>query len=237
VTETGALRFARYAYPPNELGYCGPDGARDMLEPGAVADIERRARLFDGAWVYLQHLAAVLNRDDPLADDVVEAYWVGSPLLDEVDPAVLLADLEQRFVGQVGGTWRDSHQRAQAHHSYQVFEVYPWAAMLRRGLPPGPAVSVLDRCRIRTGLVREVDGEWARVTCRPLAWDGRTLAPAGEVEEQVRWAVDGRSLMSPPTPGDTVALHWDWMCDSLTPAQVDRIETLEGRQRAAVGLA
>ena len=23
----GALLFARYAYPPNELGYCGPDGA------------------------------------------------------------------------------------------------------------------------------------------------------------------------------------------------------------------
>jgi len=98
-------------------------------------------------------------------------------------------------------------------------------------------VSVLDRCRIRIGLVREVTGKWARVTCRPLTWDGSTLVPATEVEEQVRWAVDGLSLMSPPAPGDTVALHWDWVCDTLTPAQVDRIEMLEERQRAAVGLA
>lgn len=236
MSETGALRFARYAYPPNELGYCGPDGARAMLEPGAVADIERRARLFDGAWVYLQHLAAVVGRDDPLADDLVEAYWIGSSVLDGVDPAALLADLEQRFVGQDVGTWRASGQRAQAHHSFQVFEVYPWAAMLRRGLPPGPAVSVLDRCRIRTGLVRAVDGEWARVACRPLVWDGSVLAPADEVEEWARWAVDGRTLLSPPAPGATVALHWDWVCDTLTPAQAERIEWHETRQRSAVGL-
>ena len=29
----GALAFARYAFPPNELGYCGPVGARAMLDP------------------------------------------------------------------------------------------------------------------------------------------------------------------------------------------------------------
>jgi hypothetical protein len=42
--------------------------------------------------------------------------------------------------------------------------------------------------------------------------------------------------MSRPAIGDTVALHWDWVCDILTPEQADRIQQLEATQRAAVGL-
>lgn len=236
MSDEGALRFARYAYPPNELGYCGPDGAPEMLVPGATAEIERRARLFDGAWVYLEYLAGALGIDDPLSEPVVEAYWIGSDLLDAVDPAAFVEHLEVAFDGQVGGTWRESATRARAHHSYQVFDVYPWAAMLLRGLPPDPAVSVLDRCRIRIGVVIEVDGEWVLVMSNLLTWDGESLTPSSLQVERARWSVDGHSLLSPPAVGDTVALHWDWVCDVLTTDQADRIQRIECEQRAAVGL-
>lgn len=233
----GALRFARYAYPPNELGYCGPDGAQEMLVPGAVAEIERRARQFDGAWIYLEFLAGVLGVDDPLSEPLVEAYWIGSDLLDAVDPAEFVEHLTVAFDGQVGGTWRESAARARVHHSYQVFEVYPWAAMLLRGLPPGPAVAVLDRCRIRSGVVSKVDGEWVVVMSSLLRWDGDSLTPSSPQVERARWSVDGQSLLSPPAVGDTVALHWDWVCDILTPGQADRIQRIESDQRSAVGLS
>lgn len=237
MSDEGAQKFARYAYPPNELGYCGPEGAHAMLAPGAVAEIERRARHFDGAWTYLEFLAEVIGADDPLSAPVVEAYWIGSDLLDAVDPAALVDHLSVAFDGQVGGTWRESATRARAHHSYQVFEVYPWAAMLLRGLPPGPAVSVLDRCRIRSGVVSEKDGEWVVVRSRLLTWDDHSLTPSSLQTERARWAVNGQSLLSPPAVGDTVALHWDWVCDLLTPDQTDRLERLEHEQRSAVGLA
>lgn len=236
MSDQGALTFARYAFAPNDLGYCGPDGAHAMLAPGAEAEIARRARLFDGAWVYLEFLAGVLGTDDPLATPVVEAYWIGSDLLDDADPADLVAHLGVAFESQTGGTWRESAARARAHHSYQVFEVYPWAAMLLRGLPPGPAVSVLDRCRIRSGVVSEVDGEWVAVRSTPLGWDGDSLTPSAPQVERARWSVDGLSLLAPPAVGDTVALHWDWVCDVLTPEQASRIERIEAIQRSAVGL-
>ncbi len=238
MTSTGALRFASYAYPPNELGYCGPAGADDLLD-GAPAEIERRARQFEGAWVYLEVLARALGTDDPLADEVVEAYWVGSDLLDAVDPADLLERLARRFGPQPGGTWRAAASRARAHHSFQVFEVYPWAAMLRAGLPPGPAVQVLDRCRIRTGRVHALDPherDWVEVETTPLAWDGVGLAPGPRVTERVRWAVDGRSLMGAPALDELVALHWDWVCEVLTPQQAGRVDTLEAAQRECLGL-
>lgn len=237
MSDEGALKFARYAYPPNELGYCGPDGAHEMLVPGAVPEIERRARLFDGAWVYLEFLAGLLGTDDPLSTPVVEAYWIGNDLLDAVEPTALVDRLKSAFDGQVGGTWRESAARARAHHSYHVFEVYPWAAMLLRGLPPGPAVSVLDRCRIRSGVVTEIDGEWVVVMSSHLTWNGDSLTTASPQVEAARWSVDGQSLLlSPPAVGDTVALHWDWVCDVLTPDQADRIQRIEATQRTAVGL-
>ena len=173
LSERGALLFARYAYPPNALGYCGPAGADVMLSPDATEEIERRARRFEGAWTYLRVIAECSQITDPLDERVVEAYWVGNELLDRVDPAWLVERLSDVFRGQVGGTWRQAAARARPHHSFQVFEVYPWAERLTpEKESPGNRVAaqVLDRCRIRTGRVREVRGEQALVESRH--WDG-----------------------------------------------------------------
>lgn len=241
----GAVRFARYAYPPNALGYCGPQGAEAMLVEGAEAgllegavhEIARRARLFEGAWVYLEVLAEALGLTDPLAEEVVEAYWVGGDALASVDPTVLTARLERVFATQRGGTWQGAADRALAHHGFQVFEVYPWAEMLLRGLPPGPAVNVLDRCRIRSGVVTGVDGEHVEVSSSLLAWDGVQLRPGDPVVERARWSLDGLSLIERPVPGDLVSLHWDWVCEVITPRQADTLRRLEQAQRESVGLS
>jgi hypothetical protein len=230
------VRFARYAYPPNELGYCGPPGAAAMLDQEAVADIERRARGFEGAWVYLELLAEAAGHGDPLAEEVVEAYWVGGDLLAVLPPDLLLGRLEDRFRGQPGGTWRFASRHASAHHSFQVFEVYPWAALLRQGRPPGPALDVLDRCRVRTGEVVAVTGERVTVRSSRLAWDGSSVTVSDDVVETARWAVAGRSLIDAPAPGDVVALHWDWVCEVVSRDQARRIRALEAQRLALTGL-
>jgi len=229
VSTAGALLFARYAYPPNELGYCGPAGAATLLRADAAAEIARRARGFEGAWAYLDYLARAAGVADPLDPAVVSAYWIGNDLLAAGSPASLLDHLRPRFAGQRGGTWDSAGDRAIAHHSFHVFEVYPWASMLRRTGNPA-AVTVLDRCRIRTGVVRAVSGETATVTSRPLVWDGTRLAAGPPRDERVAWSASGRSLLAGLAPGDRVALHWDWVCDVVDGEQVERIEGYERRQ-------
>ncbi|MFF5077293.1 DUF6390 family protein [Actinoplanes sp. NPDC000266] len=229
MSEAGALLFARYAYPPNELGYCGPAGASALLAPGVPGEIAARARQFEGAWSYLELLAATAGIGDPLDETVVRAYWVGGALLDEVPPAALVAWLGDRFRGQRGGTWRSAGERAVAHHSFHVFEVYPWAAMLGAG-PSPVALRVLDRCRVRTGVVLRVDGERAIVRSGPLVSDGTSLSRGPDRPEEVRWSAGGRSLIGAPAPGDRVALHWDWVCDVLTAEQAGRLDALQERQ-------
>jgi hypothetical protein len=233
VSVRGTLLFARYAYPPNELGYCGPDGAAALLRTDAPAEIARRARRFEGAWSYLEFIAEAAGLADPLDEAVVEAYWIGNDLLDKVESRALVTWLRDRFSGQPGGTWRDAGERATAHHSFQVFEVYPWTAMLRR-TGNLAAVAVLDRCRIRTGVVLGVDGETATVRSRPLVWDGRALTAGPPLDEVVSWSAKGRSLLPGLAPGDRVTLHWDWVCDIISDRQRARVESLEARQQEAL---
>ncbi len=240
MSDRGALLFARYAYPPNALGYCGPAGADALLSADATEEIGRRARRFEGAWAYLQVIAEWSHIADPLDERVVEAYWLGNDLLDDVDPAWLVDRLRHLFRGQLGGSWQRASARARAHHSFQVFEVYPWAERL------GPdadapsnkvAVRVLDRCRIRTGRVLEVVGEQALVESRPLAWDGRQLTAAETTQELAAWSVGGSTLLDGLSAGDTVALHWDWVCEVLSQDQVSRVEDTELGQLQSLGLS
>ncbi len=232
----GALRFARYAYPPNELGYCGPAGAGEFMGITAVdaeAEVRRRARQFEGAWHYLEVIAASAGIEDPLDDRVVEAYWVGNELLDKLDPHDLLAELRVRFLGQATGTWNAAGDRARAHHSFQVFEVYPWVSLLG-GRDDRVPMNVLEQCRIRTGQVVAVRGERAQVRSRPLLWDGRRLELGPARDEDVRWSEAGQGLLDSVSVGDIVALHWDWVCDVLDERAQEAVVGREAAQLAAL---
>jgi len=218
---TGAALFARYAFPPNELGYCGPDGAQVLLagsSEGFEAEVARRARLFDGAWPYLEIIAATAGLTDPLDSRVVEAYWLGNELLELVDPAACAAELRERFAGQVTSRLGTA-TAALPHHSFHVFAVYPWVRMLGRG-NDAVALSVLQQCRIRWGTVVRVDGERATVRSQPLVLVDGALTLGAEQEESARWSANGSSLVGHLAEGDVVSLHWDWVCDTLTAEQV-----------------
>src|ERR1035437_6641781 len=81
---SGPELFARYAYPPNELGYCGPAEPSALLEAAAEGGQEsltaHLARQFEGAWPYLELIAGCNAVVDPLDRRVVEAYWIGNDL-------------------------------------------------------------------------------------------------------------------------------------------------------------
>ena len=167
---------------------------------------------------------------------MVEAYWVGNDLLDEVDPEDLLATGARRFRGQLGGTWGEAGDRAVAHHSFHVFEVYPWAALLtgpgrrpagRRCTYWTAAASAPGWCSASTA-----DGDGGR----SAPWCGRTggSAPAPRRRSRCAGRWTAVSLIERTVPGDRVALHWDWVCDRLSPDQVDRVVEAERRQLLAL---
>lgn len=201
--------FAQYAYPPNELGYCGP------VQGEGVSGLGSHAKEFDGAWPYLAAIADAVGGVDPLDEDVVRSYWVGGPLLHKVDPEAMLTHLRTVFKGQVTGLLDElpNATGALAHHSFHVFVVYPWVRFLRRD--EVTALGVLQSCRIRWGTVESVAGEQATIASRPLRFDDGILTLGEPLLEQVHWSKDGVSLAPAPKPGVTVSAHWDWVCGTL----------------------
>ena len=219
---SGALRFARYAYPPNELGYCGPDTSRELLEQAAAGgddgDLRRLARGFEGAWPYLRLIATANGIADPLDERVVEAYWIGNGLLTRVSPRLMGSSLEIRFRDRAGHSWSRLSAPVSAgalpHHSFHVFGVYPWLGLLREGQVDAP-LRVLDRCRVRWGEVLSTSEGLAAVRFRPLTWDGHCLGLGDPSVEEAMVSTGDLALAGAIAPGDWVALHWDWVCERL----------------------
>ena len=134
------------------------------------------------------------------------------------------------------GAWnapQGAEAGAVAQHGLHVFGVYPWVGLLRAGRQ-GPALEVIDRCRIRWGRVVSIDQDLVRVASRPLGFDGSLLALEEEREEEVRRSVDGVGFVDELHVGDLVSLHWDWVCDRLTPRELRWLTYCTDRNLRAV---
>lgn len=233
--------FARYAYPPNALGYCGPPDLGALLavsSPSAGAgDLASVAQSFSGAWPYLELIAAANGIADPLDVRVVAAYWVGSELLEGIPAAALLdavGKLPDSGLGGGGTLLRHAVMSGGvAHHSFHVFAVYPWLTLLRSGREE-PALTVLERCRIRWGVVETFDGAEVVVRSRPVGLEGRDLVLLGERSERVRCIAEGAGFVADLAAGDLVSLHWDWVCDRISPDELTLLEYFTERSLHAV---
>jgi Family of unknown function (DUF6390) len=237
----GPVLFARYAYPPNALGYCGPSDSADLFGTAATGmDLRQLRHLatgFEGAWPYLELIAAANHIADPLDVRVVEAYWLGNPLVHRIPSTLFAASLDERF-GRRAGPRLDSMvgtipAGGILHHSFHVFAVYPWVGLLRAGNKDAP-LHVLDQCRIRWGQVEAVCGDQAMVRCRGLTFDGSRLSLGPERVDEVRHSVEGVGLIGPLVPGDVVSLHWDWVCDRLSTSSLRWVRYCTARNLAAV---
>jgi hypothetical protein len=216
---TGQALFGRYAYPPNELGYCGP------TDGGGTSGLASHAKEFDGAWPYLTAIAEAVGAADPLDEDVVSSYWVGGPSLHRIDPADLLARLRTVFKGQVTGLLDTvpTTTGVLAHHSFHVFVVYPWVRFLGRDATT--ALQVMQDCRIRSGMVDSVAGDHAVISSRPLQFEDGRLRLGEPRPECVQWRKGELTLAPAPAPGSIVSAHWDWICGSLTDDQSAALES------------
>lgn len=254
---SGPVRFARFAFPPNRLGYCGPGDGDDLAhyttgheDPG----LREIAAGFEGAYPYLQLLAGSAHRTDPLDPEVVEAYWIGNGLLDDVSTHDFGNSIDDRFRLKAGTAW---HRLGNAipdgvpHHSFHVMHAMPWAGLMRDGIIDEP-LRIIDRCRISWATVvgaadaqttgpemtgpempgpettgGETTAGHVLVQRTPVVWSGSRMVYGEPVVEAVESSIDVQ-------PGDTVAVHWDWICERLDATQLGWLRRVTEQQLAVV---
>jgi Family of unknown function (DUF6390) len=228
---SGPLLFARYAYGPNRLGYCGPADATELFELAVdgrrEGDLRALARSFDGAWPYLELIARSNGRPDPLDPEVVEAYWLGNGLLDRVPPMHFGTSLEARFRSRLRAEdWRwlagKPTDGARPVHAFHVLDVFPRVGLLRRDRIDD-VLATIDGCRIRWGRVVAVEGDSLIVAVVPVRHTaGRLKLVAPELERVQAWR-DGAGFVADVQPGDVISVHWSWACDRLDTRRLSNL--------------
>lgn len=221
----GMLLFARFAFMPNRLGYCGADVNAELLaylkEQTADDGLRRHLRTFDGAYPYLRLIAAANGITDAFDARVVEAYWIGNDLLERVDWPRYAQHLHNRFRGRVRPSTLDllvgkPVAGARAHHAFHVFDV--WRRTGR------PLYDGLDHCRIGWGAITAVDPTAFTVSHRPIVYEHERLKLGDPQPARILRAIGDDRFLSGAAVGQILAFHWRWACLVLTPAQATQLE-------------
>ncbi len=231
LTAKGALLFGRYAFPPNQLGYCGPPDHQALLDyvaEGAtdhgLVELERR---FEGAYPYLVLIAQANGIADPFDERVVDAYWVGNGLLNKVQAGGFRDSLSERFGPRMDSrsfAWLTTKvvQGGRPHHNFHVFDVYMRAGLMNDERAT-IALELMDSCRVSWGRVIGIEADQLVVERAPLALIEGKLALAEPRAARVTRQQGGQGFVAGAAQGDTVSIHWNWACDVLDASALARL--------------
>ena len=236
----GAILFARYAYPPNELGYCGPPDHEALLQYGADRTVDAGlvaagAGLRRGVAVPRVHRRR--DRHPRRRSTGASSRPTGSAAScwTRID-MVALRQLADRTVPQarrqglgLPGRGHPGGRRAQ-----------PRVPRLRR-LSVGRACSGPAGRRHRSSTSTSagsagarwssVDGDQVTVLSRPadLRRHGHRPRRAAPGDGQ-RARSTALGFLDSFRPGDWVSLHWGWVCDRLSRRQLHLLQRSTMRQ-------
>jgi hypothetical protein len=223
----GTVKFARYAFMPNKLGYCGGDDNRTLFEycaanhtdPGLVVILQK----FEAAYPYLRLIARSNNIPDPFDVRVVEAYWLGNELLDRVEIARFYDSLRERFGKRLDARTLNLLLSkvpggARPFHSFHVFDVHSRIGAHTHSL------ETMEKCRIGWGQVKAIENGHLVVVHRPLVLADGKLRLGELTTKKVLRQIDHTGFVNDCQPGDWVSTHWDWACEKLTTVRVQNLE-------------
>ncbi|AEJ40419.1 hypothetical protein TPY_2253 [Sulfobacillus acidophilus TPY] len=232
----GLLRFSRYAFPPNRLGYCGGEDHAGLYQYMAAQKVDGglrdMAKNFEGAYPYLRLIAHSVGIEDPLDERVVEAYWLGNTWLDRVAPYDFYRFLEQYYKKVMAPArfdmLKDSlTQGARPHHNFHVFGIFLYLQKSLTGSVPRMerVLGAVDGCRISWGQVIAVIGNQLVVNRPPVMIKDDQWVIGKPVPVRVDWKLDHDGRLAEVHAGDVVSIHWGWASERLRPPQVARLIT------------
>lgn len=235
----GILLATRYAFMPNRLRYCGGNKNSELFEYAirqkSDDGLKELLKEFETMYPYLRLIAESNRILDPFNYKVVEAYWLGNELLENVsmknfyhyliDEQKLKKKFKPALLERVFGK---IPQGAKPHHSFHVFNIPK-----RTGhYPVRHTLETMDKCRIAAGRIRDKRQETSNkygfsgkmiVEYEPLMVKNNKIEIGKSVEKEVWSEINQKAFVKAPKVGDWVSIHWGWICDILTPKQVENL--------------
>lgn len=235
---SGELLHTKHAFPPNNLGYCGPDARGkilDCLHNHSVDDgLLSILTKFEAAYPFVRLIAKSTGLK-PLDYRVTEAYWLGNSLLDHVEPAEFFdfahQDLSQsrKMVGKKDGLqkaetkslFRKLGHLAKPHHTFYVLGMY--ARSSEKSGNADKLLELMDSCRISWGRVLNVKRDKLVVERPSLTLSQGQLALTRPKKKEIQYDAE-ISPFSNIRKGDWVSVHWNFATEKLVPYQLANLK-------------
>lgn len=182
---------AIHGWRPHALGLCGPEEARrqELLKKflqGKIAPSKMRKvfRHFMGAYAYYKLIAKSNNIKDQFDKRVIEAYWIGNNLLDNVKTDDLCQMIARDFAGP-GLLSKDVAAKkaslipdlSKPHHSFHVLTI----GSVTGSVDFTGNTKLKDTCRVGWGKVQQIVIP-ARLDSARMAKAGIHPAVAGRIK-------------------------------------------------------
>ena len=222
--DSKALKLASlFSYSPNHKGYCGRSSAGHVffrcIRDGICDDVSQELTHFIVLYPYLKTISTAF-RLSAFDYKVIEAYWMGNELLENV-PMSAYKTLLNEFKKQGVPSWlTDSLQKKQPkkfipNHLFQVLHVGVGQAS---GSVPFDLQSI-NSCMIRWGEVRaNLNGRIEIILTKLTKIKDRYKLTS--VKEQM--STEACPFFSPKV-GDTVAIHWGHVVKRLTKQEAKNL--------------
>jgi hypothetical protein len=235
----GVKRAIIYGLVPHSLGFCGPKAKATELFTSFLAgkagekEVRPILQKFEGAYAYYKLIAESNGISDPLADEVVEAYWIGNELLEKVKidsfrEMVRLGFsrpglLPEKIAAEKAKLIPES---AVPHHSFHVLII---GSVTGRITLEG---KMLDLCRVGWGRLVEsrIKNQESRVVVEYQPLGGEEKLRLGDlVSKEIKW---NQELVPDVKIGDWASFHWNQVCEILSRVQVENLEKYTERTLA-----
>lgn len=244
----GLYLFTKYAFPPNRLGYCGPQERnlfyeillelKEKQEKGTnvkenlLEELRRLSGQFKGAVPYLKIIAKSNGINDFFDRRVVEAYWLGNNLLHKVDFNVFYKDLKKRDADvflynnrQTVSGARDVVKRVKPTHIFHVFNIHAQSEFKIENYKI--ILQAIDSCRIRRGTVLNVLSDKNLKDFQAIVDVQHNFLELDKYGNlRLNDGATGKFFTTEKDlkKGDAVSLHFDYVCDKLTKSQRDNLD-------------
>jgi len=244
----GIELFVKYAFPPNNLGYCGPEknnlffelfmDIKEKREKGAEVkeelseELREMSKQFEAAVFYLKIIAEASGIKDFFDLRVVEAYWLGNELLNKVDFKILYKNLKKinpnAFLydnRQIVSGAKEIIIKVKPHHTFHVLNIYMEKEFTKENRRI--ILEAIDNCIIRQGTVTGVyTDKKIKDFCAVIHAKHLFL----ELDEYDNLILEKEktgkffTIDKNIKVGDVVSLHYDYVCDKLTYSQKYNLE-------------
>lgn len=240
--DQGILLCAKYATSPNLLGYCGPDDFQNIIdhlrENVANRELELLLCQFETLFPYLNLIAKTNKTDDPFDERVVEAYWIGNPLLEKVKEADLIFHLRENLLLERKLAKVDFKKLIKKsfllpflpHHAFHVVNIFKMARLDLDSYK----IEAIDNCRIGWGEIDKIlnikNKKYRQkikkmfVKTKPLSKKNGALILDRPVLREIKVDYKGKEFIKNLKVGDWVSFHWGYLCDVLNHGQVENLK-------------